>query len=243
MNIEELRENWNELGALDPFWAILTVPEYKGNRWKVDEFFRSGQSAVEDILGRIGGQLGLPVQHSRALDFGCGVGRLTQALADHFEEVVGVDIAPSMIEGARRHNRVGDRCTYLVNDRTDLEMFEDSCFDFILSEIVLQHMRPEYALRYIAEFVRVLGNRGLLVFQAPYESVSPTSPPPPWDPSAGPRIDMFATPLAAVVATIQQAGGLLLRVEETDISGPEWRSYRYVVTRTLDSTTRDVSIV
>ena len=149
MNLEELRANWDELGATDPLWAILTVPEYKGNRWNVEEFFRSGQVAVAERLGRIGGQLGLPVHHRRALDFGCGVGRLTQALADHFDDAHGVDIAPSMIESARAANRSGERCTYHLNERDDLEIFEDEHFDFVLSEIVLQHMRPEYALRRI----------------------------------------------------------------------------------------------
>src|SRR3954463_12883716 len=112
MNLDELRANWNELGATDPLWAILTVPEYKGNRWNAEEFFRSGQTAVGELLRRIGGQLELPVRHAQALDFGCGVGRLTQALAGHFDDVHGVDIAPSMIESARRYNRAGGRCTY-----------------------------------------------------------------------------------------------------------------------------------
>jgi SAM-dependent methyltransferase len=235
MNLEELRANWDELGSTDPLWAILSVPEYKGNRWSIEEFFRSGQAAVADILGRIGGELGLPAQHSRALDFGCGVGRLTQALADHFDEVDGVDIAPSMIDRARGYNRAGDCCNYHLNEREDLEIFEDLRFDFVLSEIVLQHIQPQYALRYIGEFVRVLSPRGLLVFQVPYESVNPTSPPEPWDRNSGPRIDMFAIPLADVVSTVEQAGGRLLRFEEAEISGPAWRSYRYAVTRTSGS--------
>jgi hypothetical protein len=46
MNLEELRANWNELGSADLFSAILTVPEYKGNRWRVEEFFRTGQRRV-----------------------------------------------------------------------------------------------------------------------------------------------------------------------------------------------------
>jgi SAM-dependent methyltransferase len=231
MNLEELRANWNELGSTDPLWAILSVPEYKGNRWRVEEFFRTGKAAVADLLGRIGDPLGLPMEHDRALDFGCGVGRLTQALADHFDHVDGVDIAPSMIESARHYNGAGQRCSYHLNERADLAIFENSSFDFVLSEIVLQHMRPEYALRYVGELVRVLRPGGLLIFQVPYESVSPTSIPGPWDPNTGPRIDMFSIPLEDVVATVKQAGGRLLIHEETEIGGPEWHSYRYAVTR------------
>jgi 2-polyprenyl-3-methyl-5-hydroxy-6-metoxy-1,4-benzoquinol methylase len=231
MNLEELKANWNELGATDPLWAILSVPEYKGNRWNVEEFFRSGEIAVAELLGRIGGQLGLPLRRRRALDFGCGVGRLTQALALHFDEVHGVDIAPSMIEGARRANSTRRNCVYHLNERDDLAIFDDEHFDFVLSEIVLQHMQADYALRYIGELVRVLSPGGLLIFQVPYESVVPTSPPEAWDPTMEARIDMFATPVADVVAAITEAGGRLLRVEETDISGPDWRSYRYAATR------------
>jgi SAM-dependent methyltransferase len=231
MNLEELRANWNELGSTDPLWAILSVPEYKGNRWSVEEFFRTGQVAVEDLLGRIGDPLGLPTEHNRALDFGCGVGRLTQALADHFDHVDGVDIASSMIESARRYNGAGRRCTYHLNERADLGIFGDSTFDFALSEIVLQHMRPEYALRYVREFVRVLRPGGLLIFQIPYQSVNPTSRPGPWDPTRGPRIDMFSIPFDDVAASVGEAGGKLLRFEETEIGGPEWHSYRYAVTR------------
>src|ERR1700682_912533 len=51
----------------------------------------------------------------RHLDFGCGVGRLTQGPASYFASVRGVDIAPSMIELAKRHNRYPDVCHYDLN--------------------------------------------------------------------------------------------------------------------------------
>jgi ubiquinone/menaquinone biosynthesis C-methylase UbiE len=38
----------------------------------------------------------------RALDFGCGTGRSTRLFRSYGFDVIGVDIAPSMIEGARR---------------------------------------------------------------------------------------------------------------------------------------------
>ena len=37
-------------------------------------------------------EFGITISHKKALDFGCGVGRLTQELACNFEEVYGVDI-------------------------------------------------------------------------------------------------------------------------------------------------------
>lgn len=57
-------------------------------------------TGIEEINSIIKYLKGLPVEisYKRALDFGCGAGRLTQALAGYFEEVCGIDIAPSMIE-------------------------------------------------------------------------------------------------------------------------------------------------
>jgi SAM-dependent methyltransferase len=136
-----------------------------------------------------------------------------------------------MIERARRYNRAGARCSYHLNERDDIALFRDSTFDLVLSEIVLQHMQPSYALAYVREFVRILKPAGLAVFQVPYESVGPAPAPAPWDRDAGPRIDMFAVPFAEVVSTIEQVGAEMVRYEETEISGPAWRSYRYAVTK------------
>ena len=58
-----------------------------------------------------------------------------------------------MIAAAERLNRRGERVSYHVNPSADLALFEGETFDFVLSYIVLQHMEPRYAKRYIAEFV------------------------------------------------------------------------------------------
>ena len=74
-----------------------------------------------------------------------------------------------MIKLAGEYNSHGDRCRYYVNDSDDLKLLEDNTFDFIYSNIVLQHMKPEYSKRYIREFLRVLAPGGVLVFQIPSE--------------------------------------------------------------------------
>jgi 2-polyprenyl-3-methyl-5-hydroxy-6-metoxy-1,4-benzoquinol methylase len=142
MELGELQRDWEEFGRIDPLWAILTDPSKKNNRWDPQEFFATGEAETECLMDRIA-TLPLSLRRGRALDFGCGVGRLTQALCRHFEQCVGVDIAPSMIELACGYNRFGDRCQYHVNAAADLRLFEDGHFDFVYSNIVLQHIPPE----------------------------------------------------------------------------------------------------
>jgi SAM-dependent methyltransferase len=166
MSLQELQSTWNQLGEADPMWAVLMVPDRRGNRSDPCEFYQTGFNDVSHFLYMVR-NLEFPLRRSRALDFGCGVGRLTQGLACYFDEVDGVDIAPAMVRQARNYNPYGDRCRFHVNPRNDLSLFPDNHFDFILSMIVLQHMRPEYAKAYVAEFLRVLAPGGMLLFQQP----------------------------------------------------------------------------
>jgi SAM-dependent methyltransferase len=166
MDLRDLKRHWNALGEIDPLFAILTDPRFKNNKWEVGEFFRTGGGWVDELLLNLKA-LGVSVGGGRCLDFGCGVGRLTQALCRHFEVCDGVDIAPSMIQLARTHNRLGERCRYHVNEVNDLELFPDRSFDFVCSLLVLQHIEPCYAKRYISEFIRVLKPGGIAAFQLP----------------------------------------------------------------------------
>jgi SAM-dependent methyltransferase len=167
MELAEVQKHWDAWGRTDPLWAILTEPTKRYGGWDPAEFFASGERAIAEVMREVDG-LGFPsTRRRRALDFGCGVGRLTQALCRHFEECYGVDIAPSMVEQARRYNRHGDRCRYVLNAADDLRGFEDGTFDFVYSFIVLQHVEPKYIESYLREFVRVLAPGGLIDVQIP----------------------------------------------------------------------------
>ncbi len=166
MALRDTVQNWELLGRTDPLWAVLSKKQFKGRKWDVDEFFKTGEQEVKGVMEYVR-RFRVPLAHRRALDFGCGVGRLTQAFAPYFQEVYGVDCAASMIQRAERYNRHGQRCRYLRNTVGDLNIFPDHHFDFIYSAITLQHIEPDYAKRYIGELVRVLADHGLLVFQLP----------------------------------------------------------------------------
>jgi SAM-dependent methyltransferase len=162
--LERHRQDWEDLAAVDPLWAILARPEAQGGRWQLDEFFATGQEEIAEVL-ETATRLGLPQQHERALDFGCGVGRLTRALGSHFQEAVGLDISAEMIRLGRELNE-GRNCRFDVNARPDLASLETDSFDFVYTALVLQHLpRAEFIRTYLGEFLRLLRPGGLAVFQ------------------------------------------------------------------------------
>jgi SAM-dependent methyltransferase len=158
--------HWERLARRDPFFAVLTDVNARFGQSDLDAFYRSGTEEIAAVLGRAG-QRGLAVPLRRALDFGCGVGRLTHALAERFDRCDGVDISAAMLDIARRHCRRPDRCTFHRNVSEDLAIFDDASFTFVYSTLVLQHMPPRLSMVYVREMIRVLASDGLLVFQLP----------------------------------------------------------------------------
>ena len=161
------QRDWNELAEMDPLWAILSAPGKRYGKWDVAEFLESGEREIEDALEH-GRRLGFPQSFDSALDFGCGVGRLTRALAGRFQTSVGVDVSPVMIEQAHRLNADRPACSFVLNTTDDLAFASDGAFDLVYCNIVLQHLPSHSTMeRYIREFVRVVRPGGLLVFQLP----------------------------------------------------------------------------
>jgi SAM-dependent methyltransferase len=174
MRLSGLRRHWNEYGKSDPLWAILTAADKKGNRWSIDEFLQTGRDEIAGVIAYLDSRhLHGPRRH--ALDFGCGAGRLTHALAAYFDRVTGVDIAPSMIDVARRLHPAIPGVEFRVNGSDKLASVETESIDLVYTRLVLQHMPPRYIRAYLAEFVRVLSPGGVLVFQLPGENALPVT--------------------------------------------------------------------
>jgi SAM-dependent methyltransferase len=167
VDLRALQRRWDAFARRDPLGAILD-PMATPSGGDLEEFFAWGEREIDETLAD-GARHGLPAAFESALDFGCGAGRLTQAMARRFESCEGVDISPAMVRLAVELNRRGERCRFRVNESDSLAAFEDASFDFAYSSLVLQHMDPPLARGYVAELVRVLRPGGLLVFQLPSE--------------------------------------------------------------------------
>lgn len=102
------------------------------------------------------------------------MGRLSQALARHYDQVIGVDVASRMIELARHYSPPGAGIRYVHNPHSHLRQFADAAQDLVLSHITLQHVPAELIPIYLRELVRICRPGGHLIFQLPTYT-----PPPP----------------------------------------------------------------
>jgi SAM-dependent methyltransferase len=239
-SLQQVKRDWNRYAESDPLWAVLTDPAMKGGYWDEDAFFETGRLEMEGVM-RYLATLGIEVRRHTALDFGCGVGRLTRPLATNFDQVYGVDIATVMIDRAKSYNRHIPNCKFVHVADPDFASVSASDFDFIYSNITLQHIPPRYSKRYISRLLHLLRPGGLLVFQLPAESHTLLAGRL-WGNfynrlwrrhllRAEPVMEMYGLPKRSVIALLERNGGRILDVQPDVSAGPEWISYRYAATR------------
>ncbi len=171
MSYKRVIENWEELAKKDALWSILTDPAKKDNKWDEQEFFKTGKLEVETMLNYLIENKWL-TKFGTALDFGCGVGRITRALCTRFEKSIGIDASETMIKKATDINKkYMNKVEFIANKKDNLNVIKDGSISFIYSVIVLQHLPKKQALNFIREFMNKLEHNGILVFQVPIEDI------------------------------------------------------------------------
>jgi SAM-dependent methyltransferase len=146
--------DWRELGATQPYWGVLTHPDYRTENLtpaNLEAFYASGGEYISDIVRRLKAATGKPAG-GQALDFGCGAGRLTEAMTAYAHPVTGFDISPGMLAEARKR---GGKAAYV-------DTMPDGPFDWINSFIVLQHIPPDRGLALIDDLLARLAPGGLI---------------------------------------------------------------------------------
>lgn len=230
--IDKLRQSWDQLGEDNALWAVLSDKK----SWNEDEFFETGRVEIDRVLDVLKRHK-VKVKKGTALDFGCGVGRLSQALGRHFTKVVGVDIAESMLKRAKQYNKGSknqSKVTFKHITSGDLADLKDGKFDFVFTDIVLQHMRNEQAKKYIREFYRVLSKDGVLVFQLPskpaYTWKGALIKVLPEKTLISLRKGMEMNPIdkESVVAYLEGLGFEIITIER-DVNHKHWHAYFYYV--------------
>jgi len=158
--VERMRADWNARAVEDANYYVAF-----GRREQDDGEFQD--TAHEVVHGLEWEMRRLPAaataRSRRALEIGCGPGRLLRPMSAHFGEIHGVDISDEMAARARQRLAHIPHAHAHVARNSNLEMFADESFDFVYSYAVFQHIPSrEVVLGYLRETWRVLKPGGYM---------------------------------------------------------------------------------
>ena len=167
---ERIAGEWSSLGKEDPYWSIITQPQYhldefEGHR---EHFFNSGSHISNLFLASLR-RCGInPNILESCLDFGCGVGRVSAHLSHIFPRVIGVDISEPHLELAKRFlESINNQNVDLIHLKHVGMVQSLPQVDLILSVITLQHNPPPVIYWLIKNLLRLLKPGGVAFIQVP----------------------------------------------------------------------------
>lgn len=186
---------WETWGTVDPYYGVLTSEPYR----KADLsdaskkiFFDTGRDHFNHVLRTIRRHLDPTFSPTRGVDFGCGTGRVLVAIAGVCEEVLGLDIADSMLTECQINCHEAQLKNVTLEKSNDTLSALSGEYDLIHSFIVFQHIRPSRGKVIIPRLLDHLSQSGVAVLHIVYQ----------WDAGMRQRIAYFMrhhVPLAHVV--------------------------------------------
>ena len=159
---DDTDRSWESHGRHEAYYGVLSADRFRNKNLSdavIADFMASGEGHIDDILAFAEKSFG-PVDKNRALDFGCGVGRLLLPLARRFGHATGLDISDSMLAETRRNaGRAGISNITLAHTPENLTASDS--YDFIHSVIVLQHIPTVRGENLIAALLERLAPGGV----------------------------------------------------------------------------------
>ena len=168
---------WEWFGENQPYFGVLVDPKYRHEQ--LDEqakrdFFDTGKAHVEFVLQTIKEHFDNNFTIKRALDFGCGVGRLTIPLSTACEQVVGIDASRSMLQEATKNAKEmgAENIEFFLAD-DNFSTLGGQSFDFINSFIVFQHIPLQRGYHLLRRLLSLLREDGIGVLHFTYSTPRP----------------------------------------------------------------------
>lgn len=168
--LNHIQKVWTNLGNTEPHWSVASVPDFRADKISdtLDSFNQSGKYEVDNAL-RMVARSGVSLNsHGTALEYGCGVGRVTRWWAPLFKSMIGVDVSASHLRLARSYMQDSSISNF---DLIHIQSFSDiKClprYDFLYSKIVLQHNPPPVIYKTLETLIERLNPGGYAIVQFP----------------------------------------------------------------------------
>lgn len=164
-------KEWEKFGKEDPYYGVIAHVKFRKTNLtdeNKEELFKSGFDYINDILGKIRLHIDQTFTIKKALDFGCGVGRLIIPLANVAEEVTGVDVSESMLNEARKNCEARSLNKVVLVKSDDGLSLLNGKYDFIHSVIVFQHIPVKRGEQIFENLLSHLEDEGVCVVHFTY---------------------------------------------------------------------------
>ncbi len=230
--LERITRTWTALGEDRPHWSVLSSEQFLPERIEATRsaFYASGAGEARRVLGALERHGVSARSHRRLLEYGCGVGRATPHLAQHFD-VTAVDISATHLDHARDATEAaGALASFRLARAPDFGMVEP--FDVWFSYIVLQHNPPPVIAMVLRRALSMLAAGGIAIFQLPTHALGYR-----FDLAeylgAAPKpdaIEVHCLPQSVVFRIAAEAGCVPLEMREDTAMGPpsHWLSNSFV---------------
>lgn len=213
---------WKSFGEEEPYWSVLTDDQYKkdGIEKRLNSFYKSGDVDVERAVASL---LRNGVDCSkirRVTDFGCGVGRLSLALAKRFPDVTGVDVSEPHLVIAREQASVRNIRNVSFTAVQSIEALGTlpEC-DFLMTIIVLQHNPPPIIAATLRRLLGRVAPGGYAYFQLPTYISDYSFDATTYLANTQPQMEMNALPQRHVFSIARTLGFEVLEVRENLMAG------------------------
>lgn len=213
---ENIAREWRKFGETQAHWSVLTSNEFKPESidQNLDRFYELGNDDIIHVIAALK-RNALWQDNAKALDFGCGVGRLSLALAPHVAHVTGIDIsAPHLFHARQRAEQTGVDNVAFAPIVSIAGIDDLPNFDLIISLIVLQHNPPPVIVVLLQKLLNRLSAGGVAVIQIPTYIVGQRFFVADYLANKQPSMEMNAVPQRVIYEVIDQMGCKVIEVRE-----------------------------
>ncbi len=165
--LAQVRRIWTALGQEKPYFSVLGEKRFSPGlvEANLEAFGKTGRDEIDVLKRRLTALEIDPADHPDAVEYGCGVGRVTVPLSGLFRKVTGFDISEPHLELAQQAARIAGRRNIALAPVKDIRALDVPQHDFFYSRMVLHRNPPPLQAQILRRCLGRMRVGGIAVFQ------------------------------------------------------------------------------